>query len=686
MLKDSASNRGVAVGAELQRRAEELLRMQPEEVQGGESDPQRLLHMLQVHQIELELQNEHLREVQGEVDEALERFADFYDFSPVGFFTLESSGVIARVNLTGARLLGQERGRLIGTRFSEFVAEADRPVFSEYLRSMFADRRRQDCELKLIGNGQASAVVQIAATLSPDRAECRAVVVDISAQKRVERALRDSERRFRDIAAISADWIWEVDLEGRYTYASESVQPLLGYAPADIIGKTAFDLMPPDEAVRVGAIFGAMAMRGESFRELENIVVDSRGGRHDTLTYGTPIHDAAGTLVGYRGVDRDITLQRRAEAALKASRQRYQDIVDTTDGIVWEADAQTFDFTYVSKQAERLLGYPIEAWLQPGFWAEHLHADDREWAPEYCLTCTRRLEAHEFEYRFITRDGRTVWLHDLVTVVAENGAPRWLRGVMVDITRRRNAEEKLRGLAEELESKVQERTAQLRRTSAQLTMTEERERRMLAESLHDNLGQLLAVIRIKLTSLPEELQGEAIREVVALVEQADREARDITLQLSPPVLRTLGLVPALEWLAEDMKRLHGLTVHVEADNCSKRLIDEVQAVLYRAVRELLINVAKHAGVADASLACVCDGDRLILIVSDAGCGFDPAAHFGSWPGHNSFGLRSIYERIANLGGEVDIDSSPGNGTTVTLSVARFIGEREICDDPNNACR
>ena len=107
-----------------------------------------------------------------------------------------------------------------------------------------------------------TATAQVSATSSADRSECRAVVVDITAQKQVERALRESERRFRDVAAISADWIWEVDLEGRYTYASESVQTLLGYAPQDILGKTAFDLMPPEEALRVGQEFAAIAMRG----------------------------------------------------------------------------------------------------------------------------------------------------------------------------------------------------------------------------------------------------------------------------------------------------------------------------------------------------------------------------------------------------------------------------------------
>ena len=672
--------------AQLRRRAEALLQDAPAEgaLAVAAADQERLLHELQVHQIELELQNEELRQARAEVDAALEHFADFYDFSPVGFFTLGPDGVIARVNLAGARLFGLERSRLIGQRFAVFVAGAARAAFDDFLKSAFAGHAGRGGDLELAIDG--AQTVRISATLSPDLQECRTVVVDVTAQKEVERALRDSERRFRDVADISGDWIWEVDTDGRYTYASESVRTLLGYAPEDIIGKTAFDLMPPAEAVRVVQAFAGIVGREESFRDLYNIVVDSAGGHHDTLTSGTTIRDAAGSLVGYRGVDRDVTLHRRAEAALETARQRCRDIVNTTNGIVWEADARTFDFTFVSKQAERLLGYPIDEWLRPGFWVEHLHPLDKEWAPEYCRSRTRNLVPYDLEYRFIAGDGRTVWLHDVVTLIEENGAPRWLRGILVDITRRRQAEEKLVELAATLEARVVERTRELRRVSAQLTMTEERERRMLAQDLHDNLGQLLAVIRIKLTSLSAVAQPAEIAQVVDLVEQADRAARGITQQLSPPVLQRLGLTAALEWLGEEMQRVYGLTVHVDFDEYRKRLDEDIQAVLYRSARELLINVAKHAGVKNASLSCVCDGDRLVIVVSDAGCGFDPGEHIGDWPGHGSFGLRSIRERITNLGGEMEIDSSPGNGTTITVGVPRLMEGKESCNDPDNACR
>lgn len=141
---------------------------------------------------------------------------------------------------------------------------------------------------------------------------------------------------------------------------------------------------------------------------------------------------------------------RAAEVTARANEQRFLDLVNTTDGIVWEADANTFVFTFVSRRAESLLGYPVEDWQTPGFWVDHLHPDDRNWAPAYCASCTGRLEPHRFEYRFITANGSTVWLEDIVTVVSEDGKPTLLRGLMVDITRRKEAESEVRNLTQRL--------------------------------------------------------------------------------------------------------------------------------------------------------------------------------------------------------------------------------------------
>jgi len=118
----------------------------------------------------------------------------------------------------------------------------------------------------------------------------------------------------------------------------------------------------------------------------------------------------------------------------------YRQLVASIDGIVWEADAQTMQFTFVSQQAIAVLGYPLDAWSLPNFWIEHMHPDDRSWAVPFCLQATQENRSHQFEYRMLTADGRTIWLRDIVTVIQEGGRPVTLCGVMVDITERKQAE------------------------------------------------------------------------------------------------------------------------------------------------------------------------------------------------------------------------------------------------------
>jgi signal transduction histidine kinase len=239
-----------------------------------------------------------------------------------------------------------------------------------------------------------------------------------------------------------------------------------------------------------------------------------------------------------------------------------------------------------------------------------------------------------------------------------------------NITARKRAEERLLEMAAGLETTVARRTEQLRRLSAQLAMTEERERRQLAEELHDNLGQFLAIAKIKLSSLAGAADRSALDEVLHMVDRADQSARLITQQLSPPILRTLGLVPALEALAETMEAMYRLNVALDLDArlAAMPLNDEIQALVYRSLRELLINVARHAKVTQASVVGSCEGNHLMFSVSDDGEGFDAAGFLELSSAADGFGLRSVHERITGIGGKMDIDSSPGNGTTITLAV------------------
>lgn len=226
-------------------------------------------------------------------------------------------------------------------------------------------------------------------------------------------------------------------------------------------------------------------------------------------------------------------------------------------------------------------------------------------------------------------------------------------------------------LVASLEERLRERTAQLRALSAELALTEERERRVLARDLHDDLGQLLAIIKIKLTSLEESERRGALKghlqEIEALVDQANRSARSLMVQLSPPALQALGLLPALEWLGEEMERIYGLVVRIDRDGELPVLEEPARTTIFRAIRELLINVVKHAQTRVAQINCLQSADgRLAISVTDQGLGFDARRALSSPAKDSGFGLISVRERIEFIGGTMTVDTMPGYGTTITI--------------------
>jgi PAS domain S-box-containing protein len=174
--------------AELRRRAEERLREQrPEPGQvRTDADTQRLIHELQVHQVELEMQNEELQKARNEMEAGLEKYSDLYDFAPVGFLTLDREGAIREANLTSASLLGIERSRLVKRRFGFCVSPPDLPAFNAFLTRVFESKAREFCEVTLLKQGKPPLVVRIEAAVAASGQECRAVLDDITEHKRAE--------------------------------------------------------------------------------------------------------------------------------------------------------------------------------------------------------------------------------------------------------------------------------------------------------------------------------------------------------------------------------------------------------------------------------------------------------------------------------------------------------------------
>ncbi len=245
--------------------------------------------------------------------------------------------------------------------------------------------------------------------------------------------------------------------------------------------------------------------------------------------------------------------------------------------------------------------------------------------------------------------------------------------------KRQRAEEALRELNETLEARVADRTAALenrarllRKLASELTHAENRERRRLAVVLHDHLQQILVAAKLKVDMLDHGRANggrkQALREASQMLQQAIDSSRSLAVELSPPILYEAGLAPAVEWLGRQMHEKHGLEVDLQVDE-SVTASEETGVLIFHALREALFNIVKHARVRRAAVRMSArSADRLMITVTDAGVGFQttPLAEVRGEP--RGLGLLSIRERLEAVGGSLKVESTPGEGTQVTMTV------------------
>jgi len=257
-------------------------------------------------------------------------------------------------------------------------------------------------------------------------------------------------------------------------------------------------------------------------------------------------------------------------------------------------------------------------------------------------------------------------LYNAVVYRNEAGQIQGVFAAARDITDRKRAEAQLKALNEALER----RARQLQNLASELTLAEQRERRRLAQVLHDHLQQVLYAARLSVATLRRRAQDEtlhpAIQQVDELLGQCIDESRSLTMEISPPVLYDAGLVAGLEWLARRMEQSYGLTVAVDADPQAEPEAEDVRILLFQSVRELLFNVVKHAEVPRARVKMTRSGRQVRIVVADGGAGFDPAKIHTDEACAAGFGLFSIRERLELLGGRLDLSAAPGKGTRVTI--------------------
>ncbi len=234
----------------LRRRAEKRLEKSKQERTSlaTPAELQRLVHELEVHQIELQMQNEELQQARSELESYLGQYTDLYDFAPVGYFTLDRSGVILQVNLTGSLILGVERARLVNQHFGRFVTADFRPAVNSFLAKVFTSQNQETFEFGLQKEGSGTFFVHAEARVYGDGSECRVALMDITAKKQVEELLQESELKYRTLFETMSQGVLHQDLDGKIISANPAAERILGLSIDQVQGKTFTD--PSWRAIR----------------------------------------------------------------------------------------------------------------------------------------------------------------------------------------------------------------------------------------------------------------------------------------------------------------------------------------------------------------------------------------------------------------------------------------------------
>ncbi|MDP2137205.1 MAG: PAS domain S-box protein, partial [Candidatus Didemnitutus sp.] len=487
----------------------------------------------------------------------------------------------------------------------------------------------------------------------------RGCLMDITARKQAEEQLAASELRYRRLFESAKDGILILDAAtGMVVDVNPFLVQLLGYSHEAFLGKKVWELGFLRDIVANEANF--VELQQQEYIRYENLPLETSDGRRIEAEFVSNVYQVNSQKVIQCNI-RDITDRVRAEAALRASEDRYRDLVEHSQDLICTHDLQG-KLLSVNLTAARVLGYSVEEigtmnlrdLLAPGvrrFFGEYLRRVRRDgFAVGELVVRTRSGERRTWEYaNSLRREGLSVPI---------------VRGMARDITERKQAEQKL---AESRE--------QLRALAARLQSIREAERTRIAREIHDVLGQLLTGLKMDLNSMERHaakvadaalsglLAGKAIS-AAALADELIDTVQQISSDLRPSILDNIGLPAAVRFEARRFAERHGTACEVIEAPESLEIGSERATGVFRVLQEILTNVARHAGATRVEIRLSGRDGELVLAVQDDGRGIDSDA----LESEHSLGLLSMSERARIMGGRVEISGRAGLGTVVTLTI------------------
>ncbi|WP_085599146.1 MULTISPECIES: PAS domain S-box protein [unclassified Pseudomonas] len=479
---------------------------------------------------------------------------------------------------------------------------------------------------------------------------------DIALRAASEEALRLTQFSI-DQSTVGILW---VNWDSHVRYANRAAEEMLGYAPGGVIERPLIDFEPNLHMDRWLNLWKRARASAGGVQSFESQCVRADGSILPT--------DVSLSFLRFRDSEylvvylTDVTERRRALAALRESEARLQGIAANVPGLVFRLErapvSGQIDFAYISEGSQTLVGYSpaVLAHRDKGL-RSLVHPDDKA---SYHQTQDQALDTDSdwsWQGRILTRQGQQRWAEiKAITRQLDDGTFVW-DGIVWDISESKRIELELASSRE-----------QLRELSAHLESVREEEKARIAREVHDELGQMLTVLKLE-TSMCELAYAqldpglnERLNSMKRLITQLFQLVRDVATALRPPILDA-GIASAIEWQARRFEARTQIPCLVDVPDNLPRLSDAKAIGLFRILQEALTNVMRHAQAHTVELSLVLDGPQLCMSISDDGLGFDTAATRPT-----SFGLVGMRERVLIMGGSLALHSEPGEGTSLTVRV------------------
>jgi PAS domain S-box-containing protein len=563
------------------------------------------------------------------------------------------------VNPAAVHLFGVSRpDQILGRSVVDLFAAEQREAITNAIERSLRGERLLHADATIVALG-TTRDVEVGVMVVGERAESVALIVrDVTERRRVELALRESEERLRLAFAGAQEGVWDWDLETGAVVYSDQWKRMLGYGDDEIEPHVrAWErLLHPDDRAAAEALTDAVT-RDKRPYEGEFRLRHKEGHYITVLTRGLPVRRApSGSVIRIVGTHLDITERKRTESALRESEERLTlAFIGAQEGI-WDWNLETNAVVYSSRW-KQMLGYSDDE-IEPhvSAWERLVHPDDRGAADRASENVARGRPTYEAEFRLRHKDGHYVQ-------VLSRGFPvrRELGGPVVRIV----------GTHFDLTDR-QKREAERARTEllTHLVFAQEDERRRIARDMHDQLGEHLTALALRIGRLKQMCVDSAhlAREVDDLERIAlslDQDVDRLAWELRPTALDDLGLRAALTNYVQDWSNRTSISARLHTSGLlDERLAPDVETTLYRIAQEALNNAAKYSRAGRVEVILERRHDSVLLVVEDDGIGFEAD---GSVKGQG-FGLVGMRERAALVGGNVEIESAPGRGTTILVRI------------------